>query len=150
MKTKFTSHLPILLIVAMATAGLTACSTPSTRIRANPEVFSQLTSDQQDLVRNGRIGLGFSTDAVKLALGDPDRVTTTEDNDGVTTVWHYASYEADGHPLYTGYYHAGRGWWGGPPASFYYLDYPNRHVRDRFRVTFRSNRVSAITAESAA
>ena len=148
MKTIFIHRLPIVMIALMATAGLTACSTTATRIRANPELFAQLTPDQQALVKNGRVGLGFSMDAVKLALGDPDRVTTTENNDGVMTVWHYASYEADGHALYTGYYHAGPRWWGGPPP-FYYLDYPNRYVRDRFRVTFHGDRVSAITAESA-
>ena len=143
-----TNRITLLMITALAAVSLTGCSTTASRIRANPEAFSRLTPEQQSLVRGGQVGLGFNMDAVKLALGNPDRITTTLNNDGATTVWHYASYEADGHLLYTGYYHAGRGWWGGP-SSFYYLDYPNRRVHDRFSVQFRGDRVSSITAEVA-
>lgn len=142
MKTKL---IAVFCAAALAAGGLTGCSTTSTRIRKNPEAFAQLTPEQQTLVSAGHVGLGFSMDAVRLALGDPDRVTATTSNDGQTIVWHYASYEADGHMLYTGFYHAGRGWWG--RAYPYYLDYPSRRVHDRFSVQFRSNRVSAVTTE---
>jgi hypothetical protein len=142
MKTKLAI---VIFAAALAAGGLTGCSTTSTRIRHNPEIFAQLPPDQQAMVKAGQVGLGFNMSAVRLALGDPDRVTTTTSNDGLTTVWHYASYEADGHMLYTGFYHARRGWWG--PAYPYYLDYPNRYVHDRFRVQFRGDRVSAVTAE---
>lgn len=125
---------------------LAACATPESRIRANPEVFARLTPDQQAMVRAGHIGLGFDFEAVTLALGDPDRTTVRTDADGETVVWHYQSYDADGHVLFRGYYHAGRGWWGGA-AYPYYLDYPNQHVRDRFRVQFHAGRVVAIAQE---
>jgi hypothetical protein len=135
-----------LLIAVLGTAWLLGCSTPTTRIKANPEAFARLSPSQQALVKAGQIGLGFDFDAVKLALGDPDRVTTRTDSDGETIVWHYVSYEAEGRILFTGYYHNRRGWWGG--ASYpYYLDYPNRHVRDRFRVQFQDGKVAAITAD---
>lgn len=134
------------LLVIIGALGLTGCATPESRIKANPEVYARLTPEQQALVRAGQVGLGFGFDAVKLALGDPDRVTTRTDADGETVVWHYLAYEADGRMLYTGYYHSSRAWWGGP-AYAYYLDYPHRHVRDRFRVQFRNGRVSAITEE---
>lgn len=143
-----TNRISYLMIAALAAVSLTGCSTPSTRILANPEVFGRLTPVQQALVRSGQVGLGFDMEAVKLALGNPDRITSTVTNDGATTVWHYASYEADGRPLYTGFYHAGRGWWGGS-SSFYYMDYPNRRVRDRFTVQFRGDRVTSITTEIA-
>jgi hypothetical protein len=142
MKTK---RLMLLFAAVLVPLGLIGCSTPSTRIRSNPEAFARLSPDQQALVKNGQVGLGFSMEAVKLALGDPDRITTTTTNDGQTTVWHYTSYEADGRMLFTGYYHAGRGPWG--PWYPYYLDYPDRRAHDYFRVEFRGDRVSAITAE---
>jgi hypothetical protein len=138
-----TARSTALLFVAFATLLLGGCATPSSRIRANPAEFARLTPDQQAFVKAGQPGIGFDTEAVKLALGDPDRVSTIQDKDGTDTVWHYASYEADGRPLFTGYYHARRGWWGGA-YSYYYLDYPNRYVRDRFRVVFHDGRVSSI------
>lgn len=138
----------LLLIVGLASFGLLSCSTPATRIRANPEAFARLDPQQQSLVRAGQVGLGFDFEAVKLALGDPDRITTRTVADGDTVVWHYLSYEANGRILFTGYYHSRRGWWGGA-AYPYYLDYPARHVRDRFRVQFKNGRVTAITQEVA-
>ena len=138
-----TLHRSGLLIAAFAAVFLGGCSTPSTRITANPAEFAKLTPGQQRLVKAGLPGLGFDMEAVKLSLGEPDRVTTVQNSAGLDTVWHYASYEANGRVLFTGYYHAGRGWWGGPNAH-YYLDYPTRHVRDRFRVVFRDGRVTTI------
>jgi hypothetical protein len=135
-----------LVIAALGALWLAGCSTPATRIQANPETFNRLSPEQQNLVRAGQIALGFDFDAVKLALGEPDRVTTRTDADGETILWHYLSYESDGRILFTGYYHTSRGWWGGA-AYPYYLDYPNRRVRDRFRVQFKGGRVSAITQE---
>jgi len=138
-----TIRISYLIATAFAAAFLAGCSTPSTRIRDNPAEFTRLTPAQQSLVLAGQPGLGFDMDAVKLALGDPDRVTTIQTKDGTDTVWHYASYEADGRLLYTGSYFAGRRGWGGP-YEYYYLDYPNRHMRDRFRVGFHDGVVSTI------
>jgi hypothetical protein len=134
------------LLIACSAFWLAGCSTPATRIKADPEAYNRLTPEQQTLVRAGQIGLGFDFEAVKLALGDPDRVTSRTSADGETVVWHYLSYEASGRMLFTGYYHTARGWWGGA-AYPYYLDYPDRRVRDRFSVQFRNGRVSAITQE---
>lgn len=142
------THLIRLALISVLGIWLAGCSTPATRIKANPEAFARLTAEQQSLVKAGQVALGFDFDAVKLALGDPDRVTTRTDADGQTVVWHYLTYEADGRMLFTGYYHTARGWWGGA-AYPYYLDYPNRRVRDRFSVQFKSGRVSAITQELA-
>ena len=135
-------------LFALAALGVAGCSTPAARIQANPGAFRRLPAEQQALVRNGQVALGFDEEAVKLALGDPDRITQRTDPDGSRTIWHYLTYEADGHVLYTGTYYTGRRWWGwGPPYPYYYLDYPNRRIRDRFRVEFRDGRVSAVTEE---
>lgn len=145
-----TTKLLIALLAALGAALLAGCSTVESRIKDNPEVFNKLTPEQQSLVKAGQIALGFQSDAVKLALGDPDRISTRTDADGVTTIWHYVTYEAEGQMLFSGYYHFGRrGWriWGAYP---YYLDYPQRTVRDRFRVEFRRDRVTSITQDLAA
>jgi hypothetical protein len=132
---------------ALGALWLAGCSTPDTRIQSNPAAFARLTPEQQSLVRAGQIALGFDMDAVKLALGEPDRMSVRTDADGETAIWHYLSYESDGRVLFTGYYHTSRRWWGWGAAYPYYLDYPNRQVRDRFRVEFRRGRVAAITED---
>jgi len=126
-------------------AGWSGCATPASRIEANPEVYARLSDEQKMLVRAGQVAIGFSAEAVKLALGDPDRVATRTDPDGQTEIWHYLTYEAGGRILFTGHFHTGRLWWGGMYP--YYLRYPNRTVRDRFTVHFRNGRVSAIVEE---
>jgi hypothetical protein len=138
-----TQQLRNILIAVLSALWLVGCSTPATRIKADPETYARLTAEQQALVRAGQIGLGFDFDAVKLALGDPNRVSTRTDADGETVTWHYLTYEANGRMLFTGYYHVGRGWWGGA-AYPYYLDFPDRQVRDRFSVQFKGGRVAAI------
>lgn len=141
--------LVLALVAIMAGLGSGGCTSPATRIKSSPEVFARLTPEQQALVRQGKVALGFDMDAVKLALGDPDRVTERTDAAGRRIIWHYVTYEADGHVLYTGHYYYGRRWWGlGPPyPDYYYLDYPTRRVRDHFRVEFTGGRVSAVSEE---
>jgi len=135
------------LVLACAAAFLATCSSVESRIQHNPEAFGRLATDQQALVRAGQIALGFSQDAVLLALGDPDHVSTRTTADGVRTRWHYLAYEAGGTLLFTGHYHFGRrgAWWSANVP--YYLDYPERVVRDRFIVEFERGLVIAITRE---
>jgi outer membrane protein assembly factor BamE (lipoprotein component of BamABCDE complex) len=126
------------------------CETPDSRIRNSPDIFARLNPDQQALVRAGQIAVGFDMDAVKLALGDPNRVTINTDRTGQHEVWHYVQYEDNqGVVIYTGYYHRWGGW-GGPRFwgdVGYYDGYPIR-VHDRIRVTFDNNkRVASIQQE---
>src|ERR1700733_14323023 len=85
---------------------LTGCSTPETRINQNPEVFARLTPQQQQLIKDGKVAIGFDMPMVKLALGDPDHVKVRTDAQGESEIWRYVTYEADdGMVLYRGYYH---------------------------------------------
>src|SRR5258708_11078734 len=82
------------------------CATPEYRIKQNPEAFNRLTPSQQDLVKAGRVDVGFDKDAVKLALGSPDRVLERTDQNGPSEVWAYLNYRTvDGVVLYRGWYH---------------------------------------------
>jgi hypothetical protein len=140
------------LLGAAATFWLAACTTPQSRIDAQPQVFASLTPAQQALVKSGQVGLGFSMDAVKLALGDPDHVTLRTDASGQVQIWHYVTYESSGGViLYAGYYHRrGFAWggWGGEEGYPYYLDYPDRHVHDRFQIVFRAGKVVSIEQDA--
>jgi outer membrane protein assembly factor BamE (lipoprotein component of BamABCDE complex) len=153
-----TSKTLLLSAAALCAVWLAGCQTPESRIKGSPEVFARLTPDQQAMVKAGQVGIGFTPDAVKLALGDPTRVTERVDATGKTEVWHYTEYETnDGVFLYTGYYHSwrggpwgwGGGWgpgWGGYP---YYDAYPNRRERDHIRVSFNTaGTVSAVEQEN--
>jgi outer membrane protein assembly factor BamE (lipoprotein component of BamABCDE complex) len=137
--------LPRLIFVLAGLVLLAGCSTPDRRIENNPEAFNRCTPQQQELIKQGQIAIGFNQEMVRLALGDPDRTTTRTDASGQSEVWHYVTYETDdGALLYTGYYHHFRG----PVFYPYYLDYPERKEHDRFKVEFKAGKVVSIEEES--
>ena len=136
-----TTRIFSLASVALCAVFLAACDTPESRISHSPEVFARLNPDQQALVKNGQIAVGFDMDEVRLALGDPERVVMRTDANGQHQVWHYVTYaDYQGVIIYGGYYHRWRGWggpyfYGGVP---YYNGYP-AVVHDRIRVEFDAN-----------
>ncbi|RFC50819.1 MAG: hypothetical protein DUW69_000444 [Verrucomicrobia bacterium] len=138
--------LSVLTLVA-GLALLAGCSTPQSRINQNPAVFGRLTPEQQQLIKEGKVSLGFDAAMVKLALGDPDRIHERTDASGTSEVWSYVTYAGDdGLILYTGYYH--RYYYGlSDPFYPYYLAYPTRHEHTHFRVVFRDGKVVLIENE---
>jgi hypothetical protein len=80
-----------LLLVALvaSVAALTGCAGVDARIAKNREAFSSWPPQVQEQVAAGRIDLGFTTDQVRVALGEPDRVFTRTSADGTTEVWSY-------------------------------------------------------------
>jgi outer membrane protein assembly factor BamE (lipoprotein component of BamABCDE complex) len=142
MKSKFL-FFSTLALVALFAAG---CSTTASRIRQNPELFAQLDPAQQEMIRRGQVAVGFSAEAVRLALGEPDRFTMRTDADSTNEVWHYVTYDTPaGVPLYRGWYHRYYMW--GDPLYPYYLSDPNRRERERFSVLFANGRVLALERE---
>lgn len=129
------------LVFAAGLALLAGCSTPETRIKSNPEAFNRLTPPQQEMIRKGEVGIGFTKAMVTLALGTPDRVYQRTDRRGASETWSYMTYETpDGLMLYGGYYHS---WWRGYYP--YYLDYPYRRDYARVRVVFdQDGKVSSV------
>jgi hypothetical protein len=83
MKTKL---FPVLLLAALVAAG---CSTVNSRIRKHQAEFSTWPMAVQEKVAAGQIDVGFTTEQVKVALGEPDRVFTRTTSDGTTEVWSY-------------------------------------------------------------
>jgi hypothetical protein len=134
----------IFTLVFAAGLGLAGCATPETRIRQNPAAFDRATPAQQELIRQGKVAIGFDESLVQLALGAPDRVSERTSAEGTAVIWHYVDYETyDGVLLYRGSFH--RGFRGGTYA--YYSDFPNRRERDHFKVVFRDGKVVLIEEE---
>jgi hypothetical protein len=133
----------VFLIAAGVLLG--GCSTPQTRIAHDPTAYAQLSPDQQNLVRTGRISVGMSRDAVRLALGQPDRITLRVRRDHRFEVWHYIEYIYAPGPIYWG----GGGWgrhggWGG---GFWIEPDVIVGSYDRHQVEFTDGRVSAFTED---
>ena len=66
------------------------------RIQEKATVFNTLTPDQQEMIRNGQIEAGFSTDMVYLALGKPSKTHIKQTPDGPVTVWTYLRFYPQG------------------------------------------------------
>ena len=143
---------------------LTGCTTPAMRIHEKPTVFSQLPPDQQSLVQQGKVAVGFSAEAVRLALGNPDRITIRQTSAARTEVWYYMDFELGPtpgpllygpygyggfHGGYGGFYRGYGGYRGGYYPAFNYAfvgtpTYANRVYYVRYRVVLRDNRVTNV------
>lgn len=138
------------LVAFLALAVLTVfsgCATPESRIRDNPELFAKLTPQEQQMIREGKVGIGFSPEMVRLAVGDPDKVYSRIDANGASESWSYTTYETtSGAYLYTGYYH--RYYCYHDPLYPYYLGYPSRVAREYMKVVFTAGKVSSIERET--
>jgi hypothetical protein len=131
----------LLACAALSAAWLTGCSTVASRINGNPQGFAQLPSEQQPLVKNAQIAIGFGTDAVRLALGNPKEITTQATPAGQIQVWHYEP---------KGYYENAPDSGQGGDARFWDVWHGDSPVvgaprgSDRLRVEFLDDRVFGI------
>lgn len=125
---------------------LAACGSPDARIKRNQGVFDALPPAEQALIREGKVGIGFTPDMVRLAVGDPDQRWIRTDAAGDTEIWSYTSYDSyDGAPLFRGEYHR---YAGGFPiytgASFF----RDARAREYFKVSFKDGRVTTIEQDA--
>ncbi|MCH8474459.1 MAG: hypothetical protein LAT55_04440 [Opitutales bacterium] len=84
-------HLPFLCLCAFVVFALLAgcASTPEQRVAENELYFSSLSEEEQNKILNGEIALGFSTEMVRLALGNPDQVQRRVTMEETETHWIY-------------------------------------------------------------
>lgn len=84
------------------------------RIARHRDAFNTWPPAVQDKVVVGQIDLGFTTDQVAVALGEPDRVFTRTTADGTSQVWSYR----DRGPRFSFGVGLGMGSWGSRGGSF--------------------------------
>ena len=85
-------HLPITSFVLASVLLLSACTTartPEQRIERDRTTFDSWPADVQRQVRAGEVAVGFDEAQVRMALGDPDDVTTRTTAEGNAEVWTY-------------------------------------------------------------
>lgn len=121
-----------------------ACSSPASRIKKNQAAYDSWPPQVQELVKQGRVDVGFTADQVRTALGRPDRVYTRKTAEAAQEVW---AWGGGGGPR-TGV-SLGFGSWGygsgtsvGVGVGSGGYDYPD----DRVRVVFQDGKV--VSAES--
>lgn len=83
-----------LLSLAVALA-LTGCDTIDKRIEKNPEIFAAQDTPTQERIKKGEVDVGFTQDAVYLALGAPDEKKTKVTAAGREDTWFYNNYYED-------------------------------------------------------
>ena len=124
-------------VVVLLLAGCAA--TQAQRIERNPEAFAGLSAEQQQKVRDGQVAVGFDEAAVRLAVGEPDRIVERETAEGLTQVWvylgiapgfHNSVYCAPGLPYY------------GHPG--YCRPLSTTQYEERARISFKDGRVVSV------
>ncbi|MEI8138903.1 MAG: hypothetical protein WCI03_03445 [bacterium] len=85
-------------------------STPASRIKKEPQTFAAFAPEIQVKIQKGEIGIGFSRDMVRLALGLPRQVTIRTVESGEAEIWTYTGsrYISSYEPLNTGYWYRDR------------------------------------------
>lgn len=78
-----------LLIGTLALALAAGCSTVDSRIDKNRAAFNTWSPAVQDKVVKGQVDIGFTSEQVKVALGEPDRIFTRTSADGTSQIWSY-------------------------------------------------------------
>lgn len=77
-------------MMLMAVAVLvSACASPQSRIRNNPELFASFDPEVQEWIEAGRVDIGFTEDMVRMALGEPDRRVRETTPEGESVAWVY-------------------------------------------------------------
>ena len=67
---------PLLWVCAFFGLLVAGCSTVDSRISKHRELFNTWPAAVQDKIVRGEIDIGFNTDQVRVALGEPDRMFT--------------------------------------------------------------------------
>ena len=128
------------LLSAMLLAGCAATQTQ--RIARSPEVFAALSPEQQQKVKDGQVAVGFDEAAVRLAVGEPDRIVERETAEGLTQVWVYFG-------IVPGFYNSA---YCAPGVPYYgYASYCRPisapQYEERSRISFKDGKVVSVERE---
>ncbi len=116
---------------------LAGCATtPESRVEKNAAVVATWPAEIQAQVKEGKVAVGFSAEQVRVALGEPDRITTLTDAKGQREVWIYS----DRGPKFS----FGIGVGGGSGYGGVSVGSGGRRGRAENRVTLENGRVSEL------
>jgi hypothetical protein len=113
----------LILAVLASAFFFTGCATTETRIADHPDMFNNLSPNDQALVRQGQIRAGMSQNAVWLAWGSPDQKAVGNMRGHSTETWIYVNYTYGypyGYPYHYPYY-------GGFGLGFVGVTHVHRH-----------------------
>jgi hypothetical protein len=84
--------MPLLAIVSLTALLLQGCATSPDRIAENQALFDSYPPETQQLIRDGKVQLGFTADMVLISLGEPDRKYIRHAAQANSIVWAYTDY----------------------------------------------------------
>ncbi|HEX2099835.1 MAG TPA: hypothetical protein VHF69_04175 [Candidatus Synoicihabitans sp.] len=79
----------LLVLLAFGLVGCTTPRTPAERIERDRAAYSSWPADVQQKVSAGQAAVGFDEAQVRMALGEPDDISTRTTADGQSEVWAY-------------------------------------------------------------
>jgi outer membrane protein assembly factor BamE (lipoprotein component of BamABCDE complex) len=139
---KLSKRLLTLSLLGFTSLFLVSCATNATqrRIDKNPEMYTNLSADDKNLVNAKKIDRGMSKEAVYLAFGEPSRSSKGSKGGANYERWYYTRLS----PNYTGGYYPGYGYYG--PRGYYgygaaFSAFPDYTEELRAIVEFRNNKV---------
>lgn len=130
----FSTLVPLLLALTLA-----ACATPASRISDQQATFDSYPPEVQERIRAGQIGIGFTPQQVRMALGEPSRIYTRETTGGESVVWAYREFKP-GLSFGLGAFSGGSSRVGGGVG----IGTGSDGSEDQLRVGFEAGRVSSI------
>lgn len=68
---------------------ISGCATTESRISKNQAAFDSWPREVQSSIRAGKVKIGFTTEQVRVALGEPNRVYSRQSAEGESEVWAY-------------------------------------------------------------
>lgn len=135
----------LLMFAVIQFTGCTVAN-PQTRAQQNPALLEQLSAADRELVLKGTISEGMTQNAVYLAWGKPDSVTTGRDRGRTTETWRYATLRP---VYYGGGFGYGMGFYGGRPYGRHFYPHLDMSLTPQYVsvtsavVRFRGGRVVA-------
>jgi len=133
MKTKVWIPLSVFLLAGCV-------STPAGRIAQNRPAFDSWPANVQALVQAGQIAIGFTPDQVRMALGEPGRITVRTTAAGTSEIWSYVRRR----PRFSFGVGVVGGGGGTRVGGATEMTSGGPYGGDHLRVTFEAGRVSAV------
>ena len=122
-------------------AALAACESPQSRIQHGRALFDSYPPEAQQIIRAGKVEVGFTMEQARMALGGPDRVFTETTAALTREVWVYG-----GGSSRVGF---GFGMFGGGMTSVgTSVGVDTAAPNERLRLTFENGRIASIKQRS--